>query len=407
MKKNLLFFALAIIALTANSQGFSVVCETGQTLYFRIVDNNNCFAEVTCPHKYNIYSDDKYGTWQDHEKPAGDIVIPSEVTYKDVNYTVKGIDVATFNGCDEISSVIIPNTVTTIGNSAFYRCEKLASVIIPGSVTTIGNYAFYACKALTSVTLPYGLTTIEYWAFAESGLKEITIPNSVQSIGYWAFTDTEIKEVYIPSSLTDLKTIGTFDKISVSPDNPVYDSRGDCNTVILTKDNILVIGSNNAFIPNDVIAIGENAFQSCKDLKTITIPSSVVAIRPSAFERSGLETLTIPATVKCVGGEAFSDCANLKSLIIESPTTNLTCEWNESGVFGAIDGCPNLTMTLLTTPLKLESGKYTIETWSFEDGSSSGDAVYRILVPSDMVETYRNSDWGKLFEFRANTGESE
>ena len=400
MKKVLLFFALAIIALTAKSQGFSVVCETGQSLYYRIIDKNNLFVEVTRPHKYNLYNNDSYGTWQGYAKPVGDIVIPSKVRYKDVNYTVKGIDQATFNGCDEITSVVIPNTVTTIGNSAFYRCEKLASVSIPGSVTTIGNYAFYACKALKSVTLPYGLTTIEYWAFAESGLKEIEIPNSVQSIGYWAFADTDIKEIYIPGSLTDIRNLGAFDKISVSPDNPVYDSRENCNAVILTKGDTLVLGSNNAFIPNNVKAIGRDAFNGCKGLKTITIPSSVTTIRPLAFEKSGLEELTIPATVECVGGGAFSDCENLKSLVIESPTTNMTCGWNEYSILGAVEGCPNLTMTLSTTPLKLKKGKYTIETWSWEDGSSSGDAVYRILVPSDMVETYKNSDWGKVFEFR-------
>lgn len=399
MKKILVIFALAMLALPAKSQGFSSVCESGQELYYRITNVDKHYVEITLPHKYNLYSQDNFGTWQNHVKPVGDVVIPSQVAYKGVVYTVTGMDASTFHSCSEMTSVVIPNTVTYIGHSAFYGCEQLASVSIPSSVTTIGYYAFYGCKALKSVTIPFGVTTIKYWAFANTGLKEIEIPNSVTFLGYWAFADTDIKEIYIPASLTKITHIGgPFDKITVSPDNPVYDSRNDCNAIITREGDTLILGSDKTVMPDDVKAIGSYAFYNCKNLKTITIPSSVSYIGEVAFKQSGLETVTIPATVKCIAGGAFSECKDLKSMLIESPATNMTC--GSYDVLGAITDCPNLTISLATTSLKIESGKYTIETWSWEDGSSSGDAVYRFIVPCGTAESFKNSDWGKMFEFR-------
>ena len=171
-----------------------------------------------------------------------------------------------------------------------------------------------------------------------------------------------------------------------------------CNAIITREGDTLILGSDKTVMPDDVKAIGSYAFYNCKNLKTITIPSSVSYIGEVAFKQSGLETVTIPATVKCIAGGAFSECKDLKSMLIESPATNMTC--GSYDVLGAITDCPNLTISLATTSLKIESGKYTIETWSWEDGSSSGDAVYRFIVPCGTAESFKNSDWGKMFEFR-------
>ena len=83
----------------------------------------------------------------------------------------------------EITKLIIPNSVTSIGNSAFYCCSGLTSVTIPNSVTSIGDYAFYGCSALTSVTIPNSITSIGDYAFRGLALTSVTIPNSVTSIG--------------------------------------------------------------------------------------------------------------------------------------------------------------------------------------------------------------------------------
>ena len=126
--------------------------------------------------------------------------------YKGENYVIG--DYA-FSYCSGLTSVTIPNSVTSIGEYAFYGCSGLTSVTIGNSVTSIGDYAFYGCSGLTSVTIPNSVTSIEQSAFYGcSGLTSVTIGNSVTSIGYDAFRDcSELLDVYcyaenVPSTLS-------------------------------------------------------------------------------------------------------------------------------------------------------------------------------------------------------------
>ena len=102
--------------------------------------------------------------------------------------SVTSIGNGAFSGCTGLSSVTIPNSVTSIGNSTFWNCSSLTSVTIPESVTSISNYAFCNCSSLTSITIPESVTSIGEYAFADcTGLTSITIPNSVIRIGNYAF----------------------------------------------------------------------------------------------------------------------------------------------------------------------------------------------------------------------------
>ena len=111
-----------------------------------------------------------------------------------------------YSGCSNLTSVTIPNSVTSIGNSAFYYCSNLTSVTIPSSVTSIGGYAFQRCSSLTSVTIGNSVTTIGYSAFSDcSSLTSVTIPNSVTSIGYGTFYGcSSLTSVTIPNSVTSI-----------------------------------------------------------------------------------------------------------------------------------------------------------------------------------------------------------
>jgi hypothetical protein len=151
-----------------------------------------------------------------------------------------------------LTSVSIPNSVTTIGYEAFYNCRKLVSVNIGNSVTTIGNYAFGECYGLTSVIIPHSVTTIGEGAFVEChSLASVSIGNSVMTIGYEAFYNCrKLVSVNISNSVT---TIGNY-------------AFGECYSL------------TSVIIPHSVTTIGEGAFYYCTGLTSATIPHSVKTI---------------------------------------------------------------------------------------------------------------------------------
>ena len=175
----------------------------------------------------------------------------------------------------EITNLIIPNSVTSIGDAAFYGCKSLISVTIPNSVTSIGSWAFYGCSRLTSVTIPNSMTSIEGGTFYGcSGLTSVTIPNSVTSIGRAAFE--------LCTGLTSVK---------VEEGNPKYDSRNNCNAIIETETNEFILGCKNSIIPNSVTGIGNRAFYGCSGLTSVTIPNSVTSMGEGAFEGADIPTV--------------------------------------------------------------------------------------------------------------------
>ena len=268
---------------------------------------------------------------------------------------VTEIGESAFYNCSNLNTVTIPNSVTEIGESAFEGCSSLNSITIPNSVTSIGNYAFYDCSGLTSITvasgntvydsrgncnaiietssntlvtgckntvIPGSVTSIGDAAFVGSDLTSITIPNSVTSIGVDAFYGSGLTSITIPNSVTDIgfSAFGycsSLTSITVASGNTVYDSRDNCNAIIETSSNTLVVGCKNTVIPGSVTSIGFGAFFDCASLTSITIPNSVTHICDDAFGYcSGLSSVTIPNSVTSIGGFAFTNCSGLTSVTI-------------------------------------------------------------------------------------------
>ena len=215
----------------------------------------------------------------------------------------------------EITSVSLPDGLTSIGNSAFYGCRSLASITIPNSVTNIGWYAFSYCSSLTSVTIPNSVTSIEVEAFSGcSSLTSVTIPNSITSIGDGAFSYcTSLTSITIPNSVTSI---------------------GDYAFLHCTSLTSITI-------PESVTSIGEWAFSSCSSLTSVTIPNSVTSIGDNAFYRcSSLTSVTIPNSVTSIGERAFYACTFAKDKFINNSSLDAESNdyWGATIIDQDIDG---------------------------------------------------------------------
>jgi hypothetical protein len=228
-----------------------------------------------------------------------------------------------------IEAVLIPNTVTGIGNNAF-AANQFTSVTIPSSVTYIGSGAFRHTD-LTSVTIPASVTYIGGSTFHGCwDLTSITIPNSVTSIGNRAFNScSSLTSVIIPNGVTSI---------------------GEATFYECTDLASVTIGSG-------VTSIGEAAFSGCTGLTSITIPDSVTSIEYYAFSNcTGLTSVTIPASVTSIGNGAFEGCTGLTSVTFEGNNTAVAFSWGEtfpylSSLLSAGDAASN--------GYKMSAGTYT------------------------------------------------
>ena len=131
-----------------------------------------------------------------------------------------------FDGCCNLISITIPNSVTNIGENAFEGCVRLTNITVPDSVTTIGDWAFSDCYNLTSATIPNSVTNIGGWVFSDCySLKSITIPESVTSIGYYAFGGCDDLIIYGKTGSVVEKYANDYDIMFIDVDNPVVKVR--------------------------------------------------------------------------------------------------------------------------------------------------------------------------------------
>ena len=228
-----------------------------------------------------------------------------------------------------IKSVVIVNGVTTIGDGAFMACSNLATVTFDGNSQPVifNQYAFCGC-GFTSVTIPSNVTSIGDFTFSGCpNLTEVNIGKGVTSIEHHAF-----------NSCPKLTTI------TVDTENTKYDSRDNCNAIIETASNTLVLGCKETFIPNTVTSIGDAAFWKCAGLTSIAIPASVTSIGASAFKECPDLTSVTFATgsqLTSIGVLAFYDCKSLASIEIPVSVTSI-------GI-GVFNYCENLTTITVNT----------------------------------------------------------
>ena len=212
--------------------------------------------------------------------------------------SVTSIGAGAFNACESLTNINIPNSVTSIGAGAFNACESLTNINIPNSVTSIGAGAFRGCISLANINIPDGVTSIGDWAFnACESLTSIIIPDSVTSIGAGAFDSCDsLKSINIPDGVTSIEN----------------DAFSNC------------FGLKSIYIPKSVISIGTGAFFRCWTLRNINIPNSITSIEEGAFSYCySLTSINIPDSVTTIGDFAFSGCVSLTSINIPNGVTNI------------------------------------------------------------------------------------
>ncbi len=423
----------------------ALCCVFGLSAFF------SCNLGNTATLEYTLSDDGTYYILSraDAKKPNTEIVIPA--TYKKLPVAAIGPFAFNINFNKDwfltnylseekaypnsfyLTSVTIPDSVTSIGKKAFYGCYSLTSITIPDSVTSIGNEAFAGCnhlieiengisyvdkwvvdcdesigKSLPAIVLRTDTKGIANYAFEYgNSLTSVTIPDSVTSIGYAAFTSCPgLRSVTLGNGVTSIgedafSSCPWLRSITVDENNKNYKSI-DGN--LYSKDGTTLIRyaqgktATEFTIPDSVTSIGEDAFSSCSSLTSVTIPDSVTSIGYAAFSNcSSLTEITIPNSVTEIGDNAFSGCSSLTSVTIPDSVTSI----GEKAFFGcssltsvtipdsvtsigndAFEGCNNLTSVYITD----------IVAWCAIDfkNSSSNPFLYRIF--SKNTNLYLNNE---------------
>jgi hypothetical protein len=283
------------------------------------------------------------------------LLIPSSVEYGKRFYRVISIEEKAFSTWCGFRSLVISDGVEAIHNRAFAGCTNLRAVAIPKSVKNIGDNPFAYCFNLDSINvneenalfdsrdgcnaiirkkdnallcacksteIPSSVETIVSYAFRGCLMREIKLPVGLKTIMEYAIYDCpNLDRIHIPSSVEEIyprafSMCDNIESISVDRNNPVYDSRNNCNAIL--ENDRLIIGCYTSRIPSGITEIGEGAFAYCKRLNGITIPEGVLYIGSDAFWRcSGLKTIELPSSLLGFkGSEHFYCCTSLSRIHI-------------------------------------------------------------------------------------------
>lgn len=274
--------------------------------------------------------------------------------------SVSSIGNYAFRDCVKLISISIPDLVNTINQGMFRDCIRLSSISLPESLLKIRSYAFAGCSNLASISIPESVTSIDTGAFENcSGLSGISIPGLVNSIGNGAFSGcNNITSISLPEGLTSIGAntfynCSSLTFISIPESVASIGEYAFYNCSSLTSISIPLdvykIGKYTFYgcsnltrisIPDSVISIGLAAFCGCSNLTSITIPDSVISIDGSAFENcSSLINITLPESVSSIGNDAFLNCSSLTSITLPESLVSIGAH-----AFQACTGLTSITI---------------------------------------------------------------
>ena len=361
----------------------------------------------------------------------------------------KWIGDGAFDSCRSLTSITIPNSVTSIGQYAFEGCKTLTSVTIPNSITSIGEGAFWDCSALTSVTIPNSVTSIGEGAFGGTNLTSfICYSPSLTSFGTYLNTQPLLDTIVAPAALFDIEeadwasapkhvryarviagelTENAFGVIHRSYKTlKVLDLEAATNTSIADEAFKGCYNLDSLYLPSNLTYIPYMAIADCKSLKSIIIPATVEEIDNSAFENcrclqsiifegsasaqgpahyaaaSGsslwrigswafynchqLQELTIPEGVTEIGDAAFYGCTYLEDMVLPSTIQAI----GDNG-FALCEKLQKIHVKATTPP--------SIQAKTFFDVNRQ----IPVYVPDGAVEAYEDDPYWQEFDIQCNS----
>ena len=316
---------------------------------------------------------------------SAEIVIPETVCIENTYYKVVAIEPSAFRENYELISVVLPNTITSIGSNAFYDCSALTSIHLGEGLHRLGSYSFYGCNALEQIEIPNACEAIEEWTFRYCrNLKNIKLGEGIKSIGERAFDACDkLEKVVIPDSTLTIG-VSAFEGC----ENIAYIKLGK-NTREIGKQAFWGGSSTTALAEiqwgDSLKVIGDRAFY-WSGLQKIDLPSGLQRIGRGAFEcNKKLETISIPSSVDSIGLALCNSCNNLRAYVVEKESPYF-CDID--GVLYTKDG-----LTLLEYPNARSSccivadGTKSVAQTSFFDGNVSPN-VRTLILPESVDSLY-------------------
>lgn len=294
----------------------------------------------------------------------GEMIIPSTVEYEGKVYTVIEIGNSSFDGAP-ITSLTIPNTITTIGNAAFRSCSFLQELNLPDSIERIGNSAFEGCFELTHLTLGNSIEMIGESAFSWCPISEIFIPQSVYEIGERAFS-------------------GVLNNIFVDENNQNYSS---IDGVLVDKEKTTLlqcpVKKGYTEYPSSIIHIGNYAFQNNSLLKSIVIPNHIETIGAYSFYNCNLDLIEIPQSVSSIGRNAFLVGLGLRGIYVDENNQN----------YSSIDGVlyDKKQETLILCPSYKKEINIPTTVLTINENAFYQSLIEEINLPNSLIEIGDNA----------------